>query len=115
LPALHRFDCEARGFQWVDCHDVEQSVLTFLRWGEGEKVALVVLNFTPVVRHAYRVGVPFSGRWRERLNSDSDYYGGSNVGNGGGCFAEPIPAHGFPQSLSLTLPPFGALLFVLER
>lgn len=115
LPALHRFDCEARGFQWVDCHDFEQSVLTFLRWGEGEEVALVVLNFTPVVRHAYRVGVPFSGRWCERLNSDSDYYGGSNVGNGGACFAEPIPAHGFSQSLALTLPPFGALLFVLER
>ncbi len=110
LPALYRYEFEGRGFAWVDVHDAEQSVLAFLRRGDDGEVALVVLNFTPVVRHGYRVGVPRLGFWQERLNSDSAFYGGSNYGNGGGVWAEPIPWHGQPASVALTLPPFGALL-----
>jgi len=112
LPALYRFDHEPRGFQWVDCSDAEQSVVAFLRWGEAGEVALAVVHATPVLRPHYRIGVPFPGRWREYLNSDSAYYGGSNVGNGGEAVAEAVPWHGFPYSIEMTLPPFGALLWI---
>jgi len=112
LPALHRFDAEPRGFQWVEANDTEQSALAFLRLGaETEPEALVVCNFTPVPRHGYRVGVPCGGWWRERLNTDAAAYGGSNMGNGGGVAAEETPWHGRPCSLSLTLPPLATLIF----
>ncbi len=113
LPALHRFDFQPQGFEWIDCHDAAQSVLSYLRRA-GEEVAAVVLNFTPVVRHGYRVGVPFGGRWREVLNSDSAYYEGSNVGNGGWVEAEPVPWMGRPWSVVLTLPPLAGLVLVPE-
>lgn len=108
--ALHDWDCEPNGFQWVDCHDTEQSVVAFLRWGRDGTVVLAVLHATPLVRPHYRVGVPFGGVWRERLNSDSAFYDGSNVGNYGLVRAEAVPWHGFSYSVVLTLPPFGALL-----
>ncbi len=110
LGALHDFDCDAEGFEWVDCHDAEQSVIAFLRKGRKGEVVLAVLHFTPLTRTNYRVGVPFGGLWRERLNSDSRFYGGSDVGNCGAVRAEAVPWHGFPYSVALTLPPFGALL-----
>jgi len=114
LPALHQRDCDSGGFSWVDGGDADNSVVSYLRWGNGDaRPALVVCNFTPVVRHGYRVGVPFPGRWRERLNTDAGLYGGSNVGNGGGLAAEPEPWHGQPHSLRLTLPPLATL--VLEH
>ncbi|HUK65376.1 MAG TPA: 1,4-alpha-glucan branching protein GlgB [Anaeromyxobacteraceae bacterium] len=109
-PALHRRDCESGGFEWVDCNDTENSVLALLRHGdEGDVPVLVVLNFTPVVRPAYRVGVPREGYWREILNSDAAPYGGDGWGNLGGVDAAPFPYHGRPASLSLTLPPLGVL------
>jgi 1,4-alpha-glucan branching enzyme len=109
-PALHELDFSAAGFEWVDCSDAESSVLAFLRrpHARGSEV-LVVLNFTPIVREHYRVGVPRGGFWRERLNSDASEYGGSSQGNLGGVEAVPIAAHGRPYSVSLRLPPLGAL------
>ena len=81
-PALHRYEFDWPGFEWIDCHDAHQSVLSFLRKGNAGEVMVVVLNLTPVPRHGYRIGVPLAGRYREVLNSDSEFYGGSNVGNG---------------------------------
>ena len=108
-PALHRYDFEAQGFEWIDCHDAAQSVLTYLRRCE-EQTLVVALNFTPVPRYRYRIGVPAPGRYRELLNSDSTYYGGSNIGNGGWLQAEPLPWMGRPYSLEITLPPLAGLL-----
>ncbi|MHB8766393.1 MAG: 1,4-alpha-glucan branching protein GlgB [Deferrisomatales bacterium] len=114
-PALYRRDFEPEGFRWVDCHDWEQSVVAFLRQGAGpDEVALVVANFTPAPRSGYRVGVPRPGRWREVLNSDAEAYGGSGRGNLGGRETEAEPAHGYPQSLALELPPLAILFFVPE-
>jgi len=110
-PALHAFDTEARGFEWVDASDNEASVISFLRLGaDDDAPVLVVCNFTPVPREHYRVGVPQGGRWIERLNTDSKDYGGSGVGNGGAVEADPKPWHGRPYSLNLTLPPLTTLL-----
>ncbi|MCX7896564.1 MAG: 1,4-alpha-glucan branching protein GlgB [Rhodocyclaceae bacterium] len=109
-PALHQRDFSPEGFAWVDCHDHEESVLSYLRYGAHGEPLLVVLNCTPVVRHGYRLGVPRSGFWQELLNSDAVVYGGSGVGNGGGLEAEPFSSHGHAQSLSLTLPPLAALI-----
>ena len=109
-PSLHERDCEPGGFEWVDCNDSEASVLTFLRRGRSpEDVVLVACNFTPLPRPGYRVGVPEGGRWRELLNSDATEYGGAGWGNMGGVDAEPLPHHGRPLSLPLTLPPLGAV------
>jgi 1,4-alpha-glucan branching enzyme len=112
LPALHRLDFESSGFLWENCHDSDQSVLSFFRRdGQGQEV-LVVLNATPVVRYDYLVGVPRPGHWREILNSDAHLYGGSGVGNGGGVDTEAMLVRGFPWSLRLTLPPLGALFLL---
>lgn len=109
-PALHRLDCHPQGFEWVDCHDQDNSVLSFLRKVETSRTGiLVVCNFTPVPRHNYRLGVPRAGFWRELLNSDAQIYGGSGLGNLGGQETEPIPWHGRAHSLSLTLPPLAVL------
>ena len=107
--ALHQFDFEWQGFEWIDCHDSAQSVLSFLRKGD-DGLRLVALNFTPVPRQEYRIGVPAPGRYREILNSDSEFYGGSNLGNGGEIWAEEIPWMGRPWSIRLTLPPLAGLV-----
>ena len=93
----------------MDCNDATQSVLSYLRW-DGEDFSVVVLNFTPVVRRDYRIGVPRGGCYREILNSDSRFYGGSDVGNGASLRGEELPWMGRHSSLSLTLPPLGALV-----
>ena len=109
-PALYTQDFTPDGFAWVDFHDWEQSVLSFLRRGtDPDDILLVVCNFTPVPRHNYRVGVPRGGRWRELLNSDATTYGGSGVGNLGEIETAPVAAQGHYQSLSLVLPPLGVL------
>ncbi|MCT8268835.1 1,4-alpha-glucan branching protein GlgB [Afifella sp. JA880] len=111
LPALHQRDCEPAGFQWIDASDADQSVFSYLRRGErGEDVVAVICNFTPVVRHGYRVGLPFQGRWEECLNTDAGVYGGSNVGNDGEVRAEDVGWHGQPASAALTLPPLGVIV-----
>lgn len=113
-PALHFSEFGEEGFQWIDCHDSDQSVLSYLRSGNGQQI-VVVLNFTPVPRIAYRVGVPKAKRYREVLNSDADHYGGSNVGNGGGISVEAIEWMGYDHSVTLTLPPLGGLILTPEK
>jgi 1,4-alpha-glucan branching enzyme len=109
-PALHELDTEPAGFEWVDCNDSAASVVSLLRKSRhSQGVVLAVFNFTPVPRLTYRVGVPSGGVWRELLNSDATEYAGSGMGNLGAVGAEPVPAHGRPFSVSLTLPPLGAL------
>jgi 1,4-alpha-glucan branching enzyme len=109
-PALH-LDCEPAGFEWIDCLDAEGGVLSFLRKGRtNADLALVVANFTPLPRTNYRVGVPRAGAWEERLNTDAGVYGGAGWGNMGSVEASPVPAHGRPASLMLTLPPLAALV-----
>ena len=114
-PALWRHDFGPEGFEWLVGDDADQSVIVFLRKGDkSDPPILVAANFTPVVRYGYRVGVDRGGRWRELLNSDSESYGGSGVGNQGGVTAEEIAAHGRPYSLSLTLPPLAVVVFEPE-
>jgi len=113
LPALHQLDFEQAGFEWIDCHDAAQSVLSFKRHtkekGEDNTV-IVVLNFTPVPRHNYRIGVPYGGTYQELVNSDSEFYGGSNMGNANDIPAQAEPWMGQPYSVNLTLPPLGGVL-----
>jgi len=114
-PALSELDCDGRGFAWIDCNDSEHGVLSFLRKGRSTNdLILVVCNFTPVVRHNYRVGVPRGGRWHELLNSDADVYGGSQQGNMGGVEASPVAHHGQFHSLNLLLPPLAVMLLKSE-
>ncbi|MES2356321.1 MAG: 1,4-alpha-glucan branching protein GlgB [Pseudomonadota bacterium] len=110
-PALYEIDFEPRGFEWIDHSDREQSVISFLRKGNDEnRFVVAIVNFTPVPRYGYRIGVPKQGYYREILNTDSKFYGGSNVGNRGGILnAEDRPAHGRPYSLSITLPPLATV------
>ena len=111
-PALHELDNQPGGFEWIDAADAANSVLSFVRRAKTtEDVVLCVLNFTPVVRDAYRVGVPCPGHWQEVLNTDAAGYWGSNVGNNGGVFAEYVPCHGQPYSVLLRLPPLGGVFF----
>jgi len=112
LPALHERDFDPEGFAWIDANDAEQSVVTFLRRGRAEGNEIVAaFNFTPVPRHNYIIGVPHLGRWREILNSDATVYGGSGQGNLGGVTANPVPSHGYTQSITITIPPLGAVFF----
>ncbi|MCU0809840.1 MAG: 1,4-alpha-glucan branching protein GlgB [Thiobacillaceae bacterium] len=109
-PALHEFDFDPRGFQWIDCHDADQSVLSFVRRGSAPAEQMVVLlNFTPVPRKGYRIGVPDAASWCEVLNTDSMYYGGSNLGNGQPLHPQSTPWMGFEHSIEVTLPPLAAL------
>jgi 1,4-alpha-glucan branching enzyme len=108
--ALHQRDFEGAGFEWVIADDADHSVIAFLRKSrDGHSTVLVVCNFTPVLRDRYRVGVPLEGRWTEILNSDASHYGGSGVGNYGGVHTVPVTAQGRYHSLTLALPPLGAL------
>jgi len=108
--ALHDFDFDPRGFRWIDCHDADQSVLSFVRQGQDASAQLVALfNFTPVPRRSYRIGVPSGSAWCEVLNTDSIYYGGSNLGNGQPLRPQNLPWMGFDHSVEVTLPPLGAI------
>ncbi|MCC6640612.1 MAG: 1,4-alpha-glucan branching protein GlgB [Deltaproteobacteria bacterium] len=111
-PALHALDHDPHGFSWIDCHDVDQSVLSWIRHGSSGSPALVfACNFTPVPRHGYRLGVPVAGRWDEVLNADATTYGGSGIGNLGGVWAEPVASHGHSHSIAVTLPPLAMVAF----
>ena len=114
-PALYQLDFDSAGFEWLQAQDAENSVLLFLRRARDGRLLLVALNFTPVPRSNYLVGVPIAGRWRECLNSDAQLYGGSGMGNGGGAATVPVAAHGQFQALNLQLPPLGMLVFEPER
>jgi 1,4-alpha-glucan branching enzyme len=111
LPALHFFDFDARGFAWIDCDDAAHSLLAYRRLGPSpDQQVVVICNFTPVPRPEYRVGVAQAGEYREVLNSDSAYYGGSNLGNAGHLRSEPVAAQGHAYSLRVTIPPLAALI-----
>ncbi len=110
-PALHQVDFDASGFEWIDCHDHESSIISLIRRAsDPEDWVAAVFNWTPLTRSGYRVGVPDPGYYAELLNSDASLYGGGNVGNQGGLATEPVPAHGHAQSLNLTVPPLGGLI-----
>ena len=109
-PALYQYEFDWRGFEWIDCHDADNSVLSFVRRSDGQHV-IVVLNFTPVPRTGYRIGVPDAGRYEEIFNSDSAFYGGTNMGNGASSLeAENRPWMNRPFSLCLTLPPLSGIV-----
>lgn len=108
-PALHQRDSEANGFQWTIGDDSANSVFSFLRYAADQTPILVVCNMTPVPRHGYRIGVPLAGSWREIFNSDSIFYGGSNVGNEGRVETSAIATHGQSRSVELVLPPLATI------
>ncbi|PYD75557.1 1,4-alpha-glucan branching enzyme [Novacetimonas pomaceti] len=114
-PALHRGDCVPDGFSWVIRDDTQNSVFAWLRHAADSAPVLVICNMTPVVRHDYRVGVPYRGYWREILNSDAVEYGGAGVGNAGGVHAHDHGAHGFEHSFVLSLPPLGMLYLSMAQ
>jgi 1,4-alpha-glucan branching enzyme len=115
-PALYERDHTAGSFSWIDCNDHENSVISFIRRGATEAdILVVVVNFTPVVRQGYRIGVPEAGTYREVVNTDAEIYGGGNVGNGGAVESEPVARHGHGQSLHLTLPPLACLVLKPAR
>ena len=115
FPALNALDHDPAGFEWIEGGDADHCVLAFERRDGDGNVVVVVVNFTPVVRHDYRIGLPFAGRWREQLNTDADVYGGSGAGNGGAVEAVGEGSHGRPASAALTLPPLAALFLVPDR
>jgi 1,4-alpha-glucan branching enzyme len=114
-PALYQVDFESSGFEWIDCHDSSQSVLSYLRKSkDGKELVACAFNFTPVPRDNYRIGVPVAGFYREAINSDAELYGGSNVGNRGGVHSEPTSWMGRPHSIPLALPPLAGVVMVLD-
>ena len=113
-PELWEEDCDWSGFSWISCDDCDNSVIAFYRTGKDESdMTVVVCNFTPVVRHSYRFGVPRKGTYVEVFNSDATAFGGSNVLNEGEFEAQDVPMHGMDQSLELTLPPLATIYLQL--
>ena len=111
-PALYEVDDTYHGFEWIDLQDSESSIITFLRFAHNREDFIVfACNFTPVPREGYRIGVPRAGLYRELFNTDSDLFGGANVGNAGAVMAEEIPFHGRPASINVTIPPLAVVAF----
>jgi len=109
-PALHHYEFDWRGFEWIDCHDSDQSVMSFVRRSDNDFL-IVIVNFTPVPRENYRIGVPQHGAYQEIFNSDSEYYGGSNLGNGPNpLYTEDLPWMEKAHSLTITLPPLASII-----
>jgi len=108
-PALHYYDFERQGFQWLDCNDTEKSVLSYQRMSDDETV-IVILNFTPITREDYRIGVDEPGYYSEIFNTDSEFYGGSNQGNSHGCNAEEKAWLDHPWSINVNLPPLAGII-----
>jgi 1,4-alpha-glucan branching enzyme len=115
-PALHQVDFEWFGFEWIDCHNWQDSVLVYIRKAKDpQDYVIVCCNFTPVPRIGYKIGVPEACWFEEISNSDSTFYGGSDLGNGGGIQALPQESHGRPASMQVTLPPLGLVVFKPRR
>ncbi|MCS7254259.1 MAG: alpha amylase C-terminal domain-containing protein, partial [Armatimonadota bacterium] len=110
-PALHEWDCDHRGFEWIDSTDADNSVISFVRWAKDWRDCIVIVcNFTPVVRHGYRIGVPLKGVWREVLNTDWQRYGGTRSKEQGmNIIVEDLPWQNRPYSVRLTLPPLAVI------
>jgi 1,4-alpha-glucan branching enzyme len=114
--ALHQVDFHHSGFEWIDFHDIEHSIVSFLRRADDAADFVVfACNFTPVPRLNYRLGVPEEGFYEEILNTDAAMFGGSNLGNGGMVSTEDVAMHGRPCSLALTLPPLAVVAFRPRR
>lgn len=113
-PALHQLDFSAEGFSWIDCHDADQSIISYLRRTREGRFVVVILNFTPVPRENYHIGVPEAGVYQEIFNSDSVYYGGSNMGNAGYISASHESWMGLPYSLKIILPPLAGVILALR-
>jgi 1,4-alpha-glucan branching enzyme len=114
-PALWELDADPSGFSWIEANDADRNVVAFARHSaDGSRVVVFVANLSPAVQHGYRLGLPRAVRWRELVNTDSSFYGGSDVGNLGGVDPEPIPWNEQPVSAELTLPPLAALWLVPE-
>jgi 1,4-alpha-glucan branching enzyme len=115
-PSLYQLDFDHHGFEWVDCHNYDESVLCFLRRAKDPRDFLMVCcNFTPVPRINHRVGLPERCWYSEIINSDSMYYGGSNLGNGSGVMAEDISWHARPHSAEIVIPPLGVTILKPQR
>ncbi len=115
-PALYEIDFQPSGFEWIDFHDAEHSIVAFVRRGkQREDYVVVVCNFTPQPYPQYRIGMPEEGLHREIFNSDAEMFGGSNMGNGGQVYAEPTPSHGRPASATLVIPPLGVIVLKPSR
>ncbi len=115
-PSLYEQDFQPEGFRWIECHDTDNSVYSFLRFApDRADFVVAVCNFTPVPHEGYRIGVPSDGWYQEVLNSDAAVYGGSNMGNGGGVQAEPVPWQDFSWSIRITVPPLATVLFKPAR
>jgi len=115
-PALHEVDFDSKGFEWVECHNWEQSTLAYLRRAKNpQDFIIAVCNFTPVPRTMHRIGVPEQCWYEEVINSDSTFYGGSNLGNGPGIMAEELPWDGRPYSVPVVLPPLGMVMLKPRR
>jgi 1,4-alpha-glucan branching enzyme len=114
LPQMHRHDFDQQGFEWIDCHDADHSVLSLIRRGDG-KTLVCAFNFTPVPRQGYRIGLPAPGDYVEILNTDAAHYGGGNVGNAGKIGSNPAPWNDRPYSAMVNLPPLGAVFLVPEE
>jgi 1,4-alpha-glucan branching enzyme len=115
-PSLHELDFNSEGFQWIDFHDVDNSIVSFLRRAKDRDDFIVVIaNFTPVPREGYRVGVPVAGFYRELANSDSTDYGGRNIGNIEGLCSKPIPCQNQPHSILITVPPLAIVFFKPDK
>ncbi len=113
-PAMHELDFSSDGFQWIDCHDSSQSILSFIRWSKDRsKHVVCVMNFTPEPRENYRMGVPSTANYQEILNTDSSFYGGSNCGNGA-ITTDATAWSGFEQSINITIPPLAALFIKVQ-
>lgn len=112
-PAIYELDFESEGFSWIDCHDADQSIISFIRKGHNS-FAIIALNFTPVPRENYRIGVPAPGNYKEIFNSDAACYGGSNLGNGAGVAAEPTAWMNQQHSVVLSLPPLAGIVLELS-
>jgi 1,4-alpha-glucan branching enzyme len=112
--ALHQHDFQSEGFHWIDCHDAEHSTLSYCRYGV-DQIAVVVLNFTPIPRHGYRLGVPQEGEYRLCLNSDAGFYHGSDMPVHGSCFSQPIAWMDQPNSIVVDVPPLAGLIFTKAR
>ncbi len=114
LTALHDQDFQHEGFSWIDCNDAEKSVLSYQRRARDGSSAIIALNLTPVPRNRYRIGLPTQAKYREVLNSDSQYYSGSNIGNAGSINGETIPWMGLPYSAEIALPPLAGVILIPE-
>jgi 1,4-alpha-glucan branching enzyme len=114
IPALYEVDFESHGFEWIDCKDTAHSIISYIRRDKHGGFVVVALNLTPVVRENYRLGVPQAGFYRELMNTDSEVYGGGNIGNAGGINSQNLACMDKPYSLQLTLPPLACVILRKE-